>query len=122
MIMQQYILLMTLDRYGREVMLNDPDNILRVEDSIDMPDTRLLGLYGVLGDCDFVGILECPDNDMAARFSLELGARVGMHITTLPAIPLSRLEGVQYREHPRDEDALRTFTPSDEPAAADSDD
>lgn len=120
--MQQYILLMTLDRYGREIMLNDPDNIFRVEDSIDMPETQLLGLYGVLGECDFVAILECPDNDTAARFSLELGARAGMHIATLPAIPLSRLEGTQYRERPRDEDALRTLTPSDESAAAGGDD
>ena len=100
--MQRYILLMTLTKEGREQMLRDPDSVLRAEDEIEVRDTGLLGLYGVLGDCDFVGILDAPDNECAARFSLELGAKVGMHITTMPAIPISRLEGASREDAPKD--------------------
>ncbi len=49
-------------------------------------------LYGVLGDYDFVTILEAPDNEAAARFSLELGAESGAHIQTLPAVPIGSFE------------------------------
>ena len=31
------------------------------------------------------------DNDSAARYSIQLGVRVGVSITTLPAVPISLL-------------------------------
>ena len=49
-----------------------------------------MGLYGVLGEYDFVTLIEAPDNEAAARFSLEFGVRVGVHVPTLPAIPIGR--------------------------------
>jgi uncharacterized protein with GYD domain len=51
-----------------------------------------MGLYGVLGEYDFVTLIEAPDNEAAARFSLEFGVRVGVHVPTLPAIPIGRLD------------------------------
>ncbi|PZC42379.1 MAG: Uncharacterized protein, contains GYD domain [Chloroflexi bacterium] len=51
-----------------------------------------MGLYAVLGHHDFITILEAPDNETAARFSLELGVKVGVEIQTVPAIPISRLD------------------------------
>jgi uncharacterized protein with GYD domain len=91
--MATYILLFKLTPEGRVKTLQDPDNVLREESSISIPDAHLLGLYGVLGDYDFVGILEAPNNESVARFSLELGVKVGAHITSMPAIPIGRLEG-----------------------------
>lgn len=90
--MPRYVLLITLTPEGRENILEDPNVILRAEDNMDSPDAGILGLYAVLGDIDFVAIIDAPDNESAARFSLELGARAGLHTTTLPAIPIGRLE------------------------------
>lgn len=90
--MATYILLLTLDSDGREQMLDDPDSLRRAESAIELDDVQCLGLYAVLGDVDFVTILEAPDNEAAARFSLELGVRVGCHIATLPAVPVGLLE------------------------------
>ena len=90
--MSRYILLMTLTPEGREKMLDDPDVVLCAEDEIDLPETEILGMYAVLGEIDFVCILEARDNETAARFALEVGAKAGMHTTTLPAIPIGRLE------------------------------
>ncbi len=56
-----------------------------------MPDVQVLGLYGVLGGYDFVCIVDAPSNEAVARFSMELGARAGVHVTTLPAIPIARM-------------------------------
>lgn len=89
--MATYILLLTLNPEGREKMLEDPDSLLRAENATEIDGVQCLGLYAVLGVFDFVSILEAPDNESAATFSLELGVRAGAHITTLPAIPVGLL-------------------------------
>ena len=73
--MATYILLLTLTPEGREQMLNDAESLLRAEAAVSVSGVQLLGLYGVLGDYDFVSIVEAPDNDAVARFSLEFGVR-----------------------------------------------
>ena len=74
-------------------MLEDPDSVLNAANEIRIPDVQTLGLYAVLGEQDFVSIIDAPDNEAAARFSIELGARAGVSVATMPAIPISRLEG-----------------------------
>lgn len=89
--MATYILLMTLTPEGQEKALRDPDYLLRVESEIDMPLVQTLGVYAVLGEYDFVTLVEAGGNDYIARFSLELGVRAGVHITTLPVVPAAQL-------------------------------
>ena len=73
-------------------MVDDPEFVLRSQRQIRVPGVLVLRLYAVLGEYDFVNIVEAPDNDAVARFSLELGVTAGAHVTTMPAIPVSRLE------------------------------
>lgn len=101
--MASYILLLTLTPEGREKMLRDPGYVHEAQDAITVPQTYVLGQYGVLGQYDFVYIVEAPDNDAVARFSLELGVMAGVHVVTMPAIPLARL---QQPRRPDDGDAL----------------
>ncbi len=89
--MPSYILTFTLTPEGREDLLADAESLNRITSEVETDDTQVLGMYAVLGEYDFVGIVEAPDNDVAARFSLELGVRVGAHIRTMPAIPIGRL-------------------------------
>lgn len=89
--MPTYILLLTLTPDGQKAALHDPQYLLRVEDAIRVPGVQPLGLYGVLGEYDFVTIVEATDNERMARFSLELGVMADVHITTLPAVPIARL-------------------------------
>ena len=89
--MATYILLLTLTPDGQRAALNDPEYLLRVEDAIRVPGVQPLGLYAVLGEFDFVTIVEAEDNERMARFSIELGVRADVHITTLPAVPISQL-------------------------------
>ena len=98
--MAHYILLMTLTVEGRERMLEDPDGMLRAANDTRVPDVTGLGLYGVLGAYDFVNIVEAPDNEAAARYSLALGVKAGVHITTLPAVPVALLKGKRGDEEP----------------------
>lgn len=90
--MPTYIMLLTLTPSGREWMLEDPDSLRRAENEIRVPGATCLGLYAVLGQFDFVSLLEAADNEVAARFSIELGVRAGAHVQTLPAVPVGLLE------------------------------
>ena len=90
--MATYILLMTLTPEGQRDALHDPEYLLRVESAIDVPGVQALGIYAVLGQFDFVTLVEAEDNERMARFSLELGVGAKVHITTLPAVPLARLD------------------------------
>ena len=89
--MTTYIQLLTLTPEGRKRALEDPRSVLQAQASIDLPGIQVLGLYGVLGDFDFVNIVQAEDNDTAAQFSLELGVRCEAHVTTMPAIPIGGL-------------------------------
>ena len=90
--MPTYVQLLTLTPEGRANMLRDPDTVLRSQRAIRIPRVVVLGLYAVLGQYDFVNIVDAPDNTTVARFSLEMGVAAGAYVTTLPAIPISRLE------------------------------
>ena len=90
--MTTFILLLTLTPQGREQALEDAESLLHAEEAIALPGVEVLGLYGVLGQYDFVSIIEAPDNELAARFSLGLGVRAGVHVATMPAIPIARFE------------------------------
>jgi len=90
--MATYILLMTLTPDGQVKALDDPDYLLKQDDLIDVPGVSTLGCYAVLGEYDFVMIAEAENNEQMAKFSLELGVRAGVHVQTMPAVPVARLD------------------------------
>lgn len=98
--MPTYIQLLALTPEGRVSMLQNPEALLQTQTTIHVLGVIMLGLYGVLGEYDFVNILEAPDNDAVARYSLELGVRAGVRVVTMPAIPISRFEHTAYPEPP----------------------
>ena len=100
--MSYYILTLILTPEGREDLLSDSESLHRITSEVETEDTMVLGMYAVLGEYDFVVIVESPDNDAAARFSLELGVKAGAHIRTMPAIPIGRLRPAQRRDSPSD--------------------
>jgi uncharacterized protein with GYD domain len=90
--MSTYIMLITLTPEGRQAAREEADYLLALEDKIAAPGVNMMGLYAVLGRYDYVTIVEAPDNEAVARFSLDLGVEAGVHIETLPVIPASRLD------------------------------
>ena len=50
--------------------------------------SKILSQYAVVGQCDFINILNAPSNESVARLTLELGARGTLHATTMAAIEL----------------------------------
>ena len=64
-----------------------------IRDSIEIEKmgAKVLEQYAVLGEYDFVNILEAPDNETISRVSIELGARGTIQLITLAAISIDEL-------------------------------
>jgi uncharacterized protein with GYD domain len=109
--MATYILLLTLTPEGQMLAHSHPDYLLEVANSIDMAGARTLGLYAVLGQYDFVTVVEAQNNETMARFSIALGVKAGVHVTTLPVIPAARLEPAEGEAAGEAEQDLRLTPP-----------
>ena len=86
--MATYILVTTLTDEGRKTINERPERIKEVNKEIEAMGAKVKSQYVVMGQYDFVNIVEAPDNDTIARVSVELGSRGTVQIMTMPAIPI----------------------------------
>ena len=49
---------------------------------------KILSQYAVLGQYDFLNVLEAPDNETVSKVAIELGSRGTLQTTTLAAMTL----------------------------------
>ena len=89
--MPTYILLSTLTPEGSQTLHNNPERLEEVNSEIAEFGCTVIGQYATLGTYDFVTLVEAPDNETIAHLSIDLSSRGTVHITTLPAIPISLL-------------------------------
>ncbi|MCX5813708.1 MAG: GYD domain-containing protein [Proteobacteria bacterium] len=83
-----YIMFSKLTDEGRATIKRQPDRIKEVDKEIEKMGVKVLTQYALLGEFDFVNILEAPNNETVARLSIELGSRGTVQLMTLPAIPV----------------------------------
>ncbi len=83
-----YIMISTLTDEGRKTIKKHPERIEEVNREIENMGAKVLAQYAVLGEYDFLNILEAPNNEAIAKLSIELGSRGTIQIITLPAIPV----------------------------------
>lgn len=81
-----YILLSTLTDDGRKTIKKHPERIEEVNREIENMGAKVLAQYAVLGQYDFISILDAPNNEAIAKISIELGSRGTVQIMTLPAM------------------------------------
>jgi uncharacterized protein with GYD domain len=86
--MPVYIMISTLTDEGRKTVKRNPDRIVEVNREIERMGAKILAQYAVLGQYDFVSILEAPTNEAIAKLSIELGSRGTVQIISIPAIPV----------------------------------
>ena len=87
--MATYILLSTLTDEGRKTIKGRPERIQEVNREIEAMGAKVVDQYAVLGQYDFISVVEAVDNETIARISVDLGARGTVQIVTLPAIPVA---------------------------------
>jgi len=81
-----YIMLSTLTDEGRKTLKERPERLQEVNKEIETMGGRVTAQYAVIGNYDFVNVVEAPSNEVIARISVELGARGTIRITTYPAM------------------------------------
>lgn len=86
--MPLYIMLSSLTDEGRKTIKKHPERIEEVNREIESMGSKVLAQYALLGEYDFLNILEAPNNEAIAKLSIELGSRGTVRLITLPAIPV----------------------------------
>ena len=89
--MPTYILLSTLTPEGRQTLHKDPERLEEVNQELADFGCNVIAQYAVLGQFDFITVIESPDNETVAHLSVYLGSRGTVNIMTLPAIPVAEL-------------------------------
>lgn len=96
-----YLMLTTLTDAGRQTIQEDPERIKEVNKEVEFMGVKILVQYALLGQYDFVNILDAPSNEAIAKLAIRLSARGTYQTMTMAAIPVeSLIEALKSRENP----------------------
>ncbi len=84
--MPVYVMLTKLTEQGANTVNRDPGRIKEVNKDVEAMGARVLAQYALLGEYDFLNILEAPDIDTVMGLSLRLASRGTMRIQTMSAM------------------------------------
>ena len=99
--MAVYLMLTTLTGEGRKRIEEYPEWLKELNKEGEYMGVKIVAQYGLLGQYDFVNILEAPSDETAARVAIHLSARGGLQTLTLTAIPLDDLISIlQKKQEP----------------------
>jgi len=83
-----FVILSTLTDEGRKTIKQKPERILEVDKEIEGMGVKVHKQYAVIGQYDFVNIVEAPDIDTVMKMSVEIGARGSVQLLTMAAVPI----------------------------------
>ncbi len=89
--MAVYIMLTSLTDEGRKTIRTNPDRILEVNKEVEEMGGKILAQYAILGEYDFINIIEAVGNTTITKIALELGSRGTIQTTTFAAISIDDL-------------------------------
>ncbi len=89
--MPYYLMLSKLTDAGRKTIMKNPGRIWEVNKEVEEMGAKVLTQYALLGEYDFINILEAPNNTVIARVAAALGARGTIQPLTLSAITIKDL-------------------------------
>lgn len=95
--MPTYAMLTTLGPDGWATVRENPDRIREVTREVEEMGLNVLAQYALMGQYDFLNVIESPDEATMARAAIMLAARGTMRTTTLQAISVDELiESLQH--------------------------
>ncbi|MDP7310414.1 MAG: GYD domain-containing protein [Dehalococcoidales bacterium] len=90
--MAVYVMLTNLTEEGRKTLKQSPDRLKEINKEVEAMGVQILCQYALLGQYDFINILEAPDNKAIAKVALELGARGTLKTMTMAAMAIDAIE------------------------------
>ncbi len=90
--MAYYLQMVVLTDKGRKKFDDNPDWIKEeLDKEIELLGGKIVTQYALLGQFDFINIIEAPSDEAAARIAIKLSSTGTVNPTTLAAIPLENL-------------------------------
>lgn len=89
--MPYYLMLSKLTDVGRKTIMKNPGRIWEVNKEVEDMGAKILTQYALLGEYDFINILEAPNNTVIARVAASLGSRGTLQPLTMSAITIKDL-------------------------------
>jgi uncharacterized protein with GYD domain len=84
-------MLTTLGPDGWETVSKNPDRIRAVRDEVESLGVSVKAQYALMGQWDFLNIIEAPDEKTMAKAAVMLAARGTLRTTTYQAIEIEDL-------------------------------
>jgi len=91
--MATFLMLSTIGPNGAATLKDHPGRITEVNSEVEAMGVRIVAQYALLGEWDFLNIIEAPDALTVARVAITLGARGTVKTQTIPAIPIEEFIG-----------------------------
>ncbi len=91
--MPVYVMFSILTDEGRKTLKDKPERVKEVNKEVESMGVKILCQYALLGQYDFINILEAPSNEAIAKVAMELGARGTIQTMTLSAMSLDDFIG-----------------------------
>ncbi len=85
-----YVMLTNLTDEGRKTVQLNPERIKQVNQEVHEMGAKIIAQYALLGQYDFINVLDAPDNETIVRIAMDLGARGTMTSTTMAAITVDQ--------------------------------
>ncbi len=89
--MPYYVMLTKLTDSGRKTIMRNPGRIWEVNQEVEGMGAKIISQYALLGEYDFINVLEAPNNTVIARVASALGSRGTLQPLTLAAITIEDL-------------------------------
>ncbi|HIE13934.1 TPA: GYD domain-containing protein [Candidatus Bathyarchaeota archaeon] len=86
-----YILLTRLTDEGAKTMKERPERLKEVNKEVESMGVKIIAQYALLGQFDFINIIDAPDTETITRVAVELSSRGTLRTMTLPAIEIDQL-------------------------------
>lgn len=89
--MTTFVMLSTIGPNGAATLRENPGRIVEVNAEVESMGAKVLTQYALLGQWDFVTIIDAPDERVMARIATTLSARGTLKTRTLTAIPVEEM-------------------------------
>jgi len=86
--MATYVVLMNLTDEGRKTLKQRAERLKDVNKEVEETRVKIVAQYAVLGQYDYVDILEAPNNEVMSRMLAELASKGTVRTMTLPAMTI----------------------------------
>ena len=89
--MPRYIMLSTIGPDGAATLRENPERLKAVNAEVEAMGVKVIDQYALLGDYDFLNIVEAHDAATVAKVSVALGARGSAKLQTYELIDIDAL-------------------------------